>query len=312
MLRIYLLLLALVLFWSLNLIFTKVALAYMPPIWLTFARFFVGTIAMLAFLGVQGQIKLPNRRDIPMILSIGILQMGIFQLLITYGLAFVDAGRASILIYSTPLWVTPIAMILFQEKLNKLKFFGLIAGIAGIIVLFSPASFDWSNHKVIFGNSLLLLGSLCWAVTLLHARYGKWHRAPIDLIPWQLIIGMIPPLFVATITEHFSEIHWNWILVSTILYNGVIATAFGYWASITVSRKLPAVTTSLSLLAVPVLSLMLSVIFLGEKLTASDLIATGLIIAGLVCITLQNRIAPQRISNNKLENTKISSNTNSD
>lgn len=304
MFRIYLLLIILVIFWSLNLIFTKIALAYMPPIWLTFVRFFVGTVAMFVFLGFQGQIKLPNRRDLPMIFSIGTLQMGIFQLLINYGLAFVAVGRASILIYSTPLWVTPLAIILFQEKLSKLKFFGLIAGLLGIVVLFSPASFDWSNHKVILGNSLLLLGSLCWAIALLHSRYGKWHRAPIDLIPWQLLIGMIPSLILAPLTEPVSAIHWNWILITTLLYNGIIATAFGYWASITISRKLPVVTSSLSFLAVPVLSLILSAIFLGEKLTAGDIIATILIIAGLVCIILESRITPQRTVNIRSENTK--------
>ncbi len=311
MLRLYLLLIVLVIFWSLNLIFTKVALAYMPPIWLTLARFSIGTVAMFVFLGFQGQIKFPNRRDLPMIFSIGILQMGIFQLLITYGLAFVAAGRASILIYSTPLWVTPLAMVLFQEKLTKLKLFGLIAGITGIVVLFSPSSFDWSNHKIIFGNSLLLLGSLFWAITLLHARYGKWHRAPIDLIPWQLLIGVIPSLILAPMTENFGEIHWNWILISTILYNGVVATAFGYWASITISRKLSVVTTSLSFLSVPILSMMLSAIFLGEKLTAGDLTAAGLIIVGLVCIILENRMPSRQVTNQKPENEKIFSNPDS-
>lgn len=294
MLRIYLLLGILVLFWSLNLIFTKVALVYMPPVWLTFVRFFIAVIALFAFLSFQGKLKLPNRRDLPMIFSIGILQMGIFQLLITYGLAFVDAGRASILIYSMPLWVTPLAIIFFQERLTKLKLLGLIAGIAGILVLFSPGSFDWSDKKVIIGNGLLLLGSVCWAIALLHSRYGKWHREPIDLIAWQLFIGAIPSLILAPLTESFSRIHWNWVLIATILYNGIIATAFGYWASITISRKLPAVTSSLSLLAVPVLSLFFSALFLGEKLTASDIIAAGLIIVGLVCIVLENRIPRQR------------------
>src|SRR5262249_46581844 len=146
-----------------------------------------------------------------------------------------------------------------------------------------------SNRNIILGNSLLLLASLCWAGTILHTRFGTWHRSPLELIPWQLLISIIPPACLLKFLPSQLEqpIQWSNILISIILYNGIIATAFGYWANLTVSKRLPITITSLSMLAVPMLSIIFSVIFLKEPFTTSNIIAVTLVFCGLGCIAFE-------------------------
>ena len=289
--RIYTLLVALVIFWALNMPLAKIGLEYMPPFWLTAARLVIGAVSMLLFLGITQRLKLPKTKDWLFILSIGILQMGLFQILINCGMVYVDAGRATILVYSTPLWVTPLAVLFFGEKLTKLKLLGVILGITGIFVRFSPSSFSWSDPKILLGNGILLLASFCWAIAMMHSRYGKWHSSPLELVPWQLLVSTPLPLILAVTTEPFSHIHWNTSLVSIILYSGIIATAFGYWASITISKTLPVVTTSLAMLGVPILALIFSALIIAEVITSGDLLAMALIISGLICIILENKLS---------------------
>ena len=288
--RIYILLVALVIAWALNTVFAKLGLHYMPPIWLVASRLTIGAIAAFIMLAALGRLKIPKKKDLTFIISIGLIQMSLFQLFFNYGMVYVHAGRASILTYSTPIWVTPIAVLFFGEKLTKLKLLGLILGIGGIVVLFSPGSFDWHDSKVMLGNGLLLMSALCWTAAMLHTRYGTWHSAPIELLPWQLLVSAILPLILASKFESTHLIHWNATLISVILFSGVIATAIGYWMSVTVSKALPVTTTSLSLLSVPILTLLLSAWMLHEPLTANNILAASLIIAGLACIALPQKL----------------------
>lgn len=262
----------------------------MPPVWLATARLVTGFAATAVLLAGRKQLTFPQRKDWPFIVSIGFVQMGLYQLFVNYGMVHVHVGRAAMLIYATPLWVTPIAILFFGEKATPLKLLGLILGISGILLLFSPTHFDWHHTDILIGNGFLLLASFCWAVAILHIRYGEWHSAPLQLLPWQLLLGSILPLILASVTEPFRSIHWHFVLIGIILFSSILATAFGYWCSIIISKTLPVMTTSLALLNVPVLSLLLSHWFLGEPLTTGSITAMSLIMIGLICVTLQYRI----------------------
>lgn len=289
---IYLLLAFNVITWALAWPISKIGLDYMAPIWYTVYRLIIGAVACFAILGLQGKLSWPQRRDLPLIISIGCLQMALFLMLINYGLSFVGAGRAAILVYSTPLWVTPLAMLFFSEKVTFLKLIGVLLGLGGIFLLFSPWEFNWNDSAVVLGNMMLLTAALVWAIAMLHTRYGKWHSSPIALVPWQLLLATILTLPAALLLEPSAHIEWNTPLVLTLLYNGLLASAFGYWAGITVSKNLPVVTTSLYYLSVPVLGMLCSALMLGESLSVTALSAMALIVIGLACVALSGERPP--------------------
>jgi drug/metabolite transporter (DMT)-like permease len=66
-----------------------------------------------------------------------------------------------------------------------------------------------------------------------------------------------------------------------LLYLGIVGTAIAYWATATASRNLPAVTTSLGLLATPVVSVITATVWLGEPLTLTLVIAIVLVLGGV-------------------------------
>jgi drug/metabolite transporter (DMT)-like permease len=66
-----------------------------------------------------------------------------------------------------------------------------------------------------------------------------------------------------------------------LLYAGLPGTALAYWAIAMAGRGLPAVTTSLGLLATPVISIVVATLWLGERPSASLLVAVALILGGV-------------------------------
>jgi drug/metabolite transporter (DMT)-like permease len=277
--RAYVLLACVILFWGLNWPIMKTGLRYIPPIGFGAVRLILGATLLFLLLAVRGELRFPGRRDLPVVLSVSILQLLVMMTCVNLGLRDVGAGRAALLAYTTPLWVTPGSVLWLGERLSPLKLVGLFVGIVGLVVLFNPLSFAWDQPRVLRGNGLLLLGAFAWAASILHVRGHRWESTPLQLLPWQMLLAAPALLGLSLVFERDQPIGWGAPLMGVLAYNALVATAFCYWASITVTRLLPATTTSLGFLGVPVVGVMSSVLFLGEPLSLS--LVGGLV--GIVC-----------------------------
>jgi len=69
-------------------------------------------------------------------------------------------------------------------------------------------------------------------------------------------------------------------------YGGVFGVALAYWAMAMVNRSLPAVTTSLGVLATPVVGVLTAIVVLDEPLSLALLAAMALILGGIALGTL--------------------------
>lgn len=295
------LLVIVIVLWGANWPIMKVGLHYIPALTFAALRMALGAAIMFAVNAATGRLSLPSRNDWKIVLSVGTMQMGGFLMLIVSGLQFVPPGRSSILAYTTSLWVVPLASLLLGEDLPRLKLLGFIVGIIGVGVMFNPLGFDWSNPDVILGNALLMLGALLWAIQIVQVRGHRWEGSPLTLAPWQFLVAACVITPFAFYFDHGRTIQWGTAVGLILLYNGPIATAFGFWAVLTFTRALPAVTTSLGTLGVPVVGLLLSAFFLNEALTPTLVGGLILILAGLVLVTLADRSrsspAPRQTSN---------------
>lgn len=284
--RIFALFAFVVLSWGLAWPINKVGLLYMSPLWYTAVRLIIGTVSMMAIVILTKNFVLPQPKDFPLIMVIGLLQISIYILLANLGLAYLPAGRSSLLAYTTPLWVMPIATFFFHEEAGIWRWVGFFLGITGLIILLSPWEMNWADSKVIIGTGMLLLASLCWAISMLCVRYMEWSKSPLELIPWQLLLGTLPILAFALIKEPSPTIEWNTSLILSLIYIGVLVTGISYWVGVIVNKELPTILVSLGFLAVPVFSLMISSLFMHEVINLSTATAIALILLGLMCVVV--------------------------
>jgi drug/metabolite transporter (DMT)-like permease len=154
-------------------------------------------------------------------------------------------------------------------------------GLLGLMLLFDPSDFDWGDQAALLGNALVMLGAFCWAVSILHIRAHKWIATPFELVPWQALIATAILIPLAWLFEGMLRAAWPPALVGLLLYGGTVAVALPYWAMQSVNRSLPAITTALGLLIVPVVGVACSTIALGEPLTWGLVSAMVLILGGI-------------------------------
>ena len=274
-------LITVVLCWGLTWPVNKVVLASLSPIWAVSLRSAIATIALFVLQAAGGRLALPPRGDLPVLLSITLLHMVGFNLLASWGLERVPTGRTVVLAYTTPLWVTPAAALLLRESLTPRRVIGVVVGLAGLVALFNPLTFDWSERGVVLGNLAILAAALLWAASIVHIRAHRWVSTPFVLIPWETLLATLLLTPIALATTPLPHVEWSPSFVLMLLYLGVPGTAVAYWAVAMASRHLPAVTTSLGLLATPLVSVITASLWLGEPLTLTLVLAIVLVLGGV-------------------------------
>lgn len=284
-----LLFVSIMILWGINWPIMKIGLEGIPPLTFGALRCVMGAACFFALNPLIGRMRFPPRADWPVVFSVGALQIAAFQVFIYLGLEHVPAGRSSMVAYTTPLWVVPGAILFLGETVNRTKLLGLFVGLAGLGALFTPWALDWTDRSVLIGHLWLLLGAVSWAIMLLHVRRHRWVSSPLELAPWQFLVASVISVPIALILEADRSIDWTTQTMVVLAYNGPIATAFCIWAAVTVSRALPASTTSLTFLGVPVVGVLSSAIFLGEPLGIIDLTGLALIGGGLFLVAQADR-----------------------
>ena len=264
----------------------RVGVHAMPPLWLGFVRMLSASVFLFVVLALVRQLRMPSRQDIPNVIALGVFMMGIFISLSHVGMVTVGSGRAALLGYSTPLWVTPIAILFLGERLGALKGMGLAIGLTGLVILFNPSDFNWSNNDVVIGNAVLLGAALTWSGCILYMRTRTYNLNTLQLAPWQLLAGSAFVLIAALVLEADRSIDWTEDNILLIVLIGPLGTSVTFWALTTTMRYLPAITSSIGFLGVPVSITISATILFGEALTLIHSVGLAVITIGLALVTI--------------------------
>jgi len=251
-----------------------------PPLWLAAFRmagaaFVVGALMLPRGAGV------PPREDRAILWSVGLVRLSLVTALVFSALEFVPPGRSSILVYTASLWTVPLAVAFLHERLTWLRIAGLTLGSLGVVLLLEPWTIDWNDTALLAGLGMLLLAAIANASTTVHIRAHRWSGTPLELMPWQMGIAAIPIAVIAAAVEGMPEIRWTAATVAVVAYQILLASAFGFWGLLTISRSLPAITTNLTLMAVPVVGLASSVPLANEPLTVAVVVGLLLVLGGV-------------------------------
>jgi drug/metabolite transporter (DMT)-like permease len=182
--------------------------------------------------------------------------------------------------------VAPAAWLFLNEALTRSRLAGIGLGLAGLAVMFNPLAFDWNDRNALIGNGLLLLAALCWATNILYVRAHNWISTPFQLVFWQALLATVILATLALSIDGAPQGNWSPELAGAFLYAGIFGTALAHWAMVMVNRSLPAVTTSLGLLATPVVGVATSAIWLGEPVGNSLMFAMAMILGGIAIGTI--------------------------
>ncbi|WP_212419632.1 DMT family transporter [Bradyrhizobium sp. AUGA SZCCT0283] len=273
------LLIFLILIWAISWPVIKVGVTAVPAIWFGCLRYMIAAFCLFALVALRRQLAFPSRSDWSLIAVSGALQMAAYSALTGLALTILPPGRASVLAFSTPIWVVPLAAWWLHERISQLAMFGVAVGLSGVFVIAAP-SLHVEGKDQIAAYGMLMGAAAAWAISIVFVRSHRFAATTLALAPWQMLVAAALLLPLALGIEG-SPPPIGASGAASLAYVGPIATAFAYWAVVEVGRHFQAGTISMALLATPSLGILISALTLGEAVGASLIAGVVLIAAGI-------------------------------
>ena len=284
--RAWWLLALLVLTWGASWPIIKVGVTAMPPLWFACVRYLVGTVCLLVIVTLRRELIVPSRSDWKLVIVSGVLQMATYAALTSVALTRLPPGRASILAYSTPVWVVPLSVWWLHEPVTWRGRIGVVAGLVGVVAIATGGP-QPNLREYVMPYALLLCAAAAWATSIVFVRAHRFQASPLALAPWQMLVAALLLLACAIgVNGPLGSVNLRGL--ASLAYVGPVATAFAYWAVVEVGRHIRATTISVTLLAVPTLGLLISAFTFHETLSVSLALGVLLIGAGVSMTTVSS------------------------
>lgn len=277
----WIIILIITLLWGYAWVLMKEVLTYMGPFTFSSFRFGTGAITLLLVVWIL-KIGLPPKRYWKHLVVVGILQTSIVFLFVMYGLEFVGAGKASVLLYSMPIWSSLMAAKFLGEKLTVSKLAGLIIGMLGLLTILGWDIWEGQDFAVIFGEMLIIIAAISWGIANVYYRLHVQDLPKIQASAFQMLFGAIGIIIATLFMEWGEPVTLNAQSIYYILFTGVFASALCFTVWFVVISLLDMVTATIATLLVPIFGLSFSSLLLNEEMTTSILIGSGLIIFGII------------------------------
>lgn len=271
-------------FWAGNFIVVKGAIGILPPVGFTFLRYCIAAITLLVVLRLrEGAIRLP-RGDVLPILLLGVIGFGCYQILWPVALQTIPAGDSALLIATTPVMTTLLAMAVGADSPNAVKLIGASVSFAGVALVIAAGQGLVLGASLV-GDLLTIAAALCWAIyTVFGARILRRH-SPLVATTWAIVAGtlFIAPVGIAQLaTADLSG--FGPPVLFAILYSGTLAAGF---ANVIVFHGVkllgPTRVTALQSL-IPALAVVLAAVFLGEAVRPAQVIGGVVILGGVALL----------------------------
>ena len=284
---IYLTLILTTLFWGGTFIAGRVLADSVAPADAAFMRFVLAavTLAVLTRM-IDGRLRLPPRDQLVSLLLLGFTGVFCYNICFFSGLRYIEAGRASLIIALNPMAITVGAVVLFGERLSLLQCAGLLISLFGAFLVISNGNPAILISGGIGWGEIAILGCvISWAAYSLIGRNVLKSMSPLSAVFYSALFGALM-LFPATLVgEAPLQIHTyssaDWI---SLLFLGILGTAAGFSLYYQAIRAIGSARSSVFINLVPLFSILLAWIFLGETINFSVL-GGGIILMSGVYLT---------------------------
>ena len=291
----YLLLTLTPFFWSVNWVLGRGLHHEIPPMAMTFFRWFFAILILAPF-------AWPHvRRDWPVIarhwralLGLGAIGIGTHNALAYLGLNYTTATNGVILNSFIPVMIVTFAWIFLRERLKPWQVAGIAISLAGVLAILSQGSLaTLVAFRLNAGDLLVILSMAMWASYTIALRWRPQGLHPLSFLFTIAVIGdlCVLPLWLG---ELALGRHPAWsieafaALVIVALFSSVLAYIF--WNRGV--EQVGAAVAGLFVHLMPVFGVILAWLFLGETLGLHHVAGIALILAGIAITSRAGRATP--------------------
>lgn len=249
---------------------------------IVFFRTFIGSLFMLLmFLPGKGRFHVKEHKKDALFIALSGVSMGLSWMFLYEGFQQIGVSVTTLLYYCGPVLVMLLSPVVFRERLTVSTVVGFVVVAVGIVLVNGASAGEGKNAFGIFCGLMSAVG-YCLMVTL-NKKAEKITGMENTVI--QLVVSCFTVSIFLGIKQGFAmdipPSAWPWILVL-----GVVTTGYGCYLYFSSLSALPVQTAAVWGYLEALSAVVFAALFLGEKMTAVQLIGAVCIIGGAMASEL--------------------------
>jgi len=276
-------------FWSFSFIWFKMANQTFRPITIVFIRLALSVILLSMFLFLTKSFVKIRKEDLKLFVMLATFEPFFYFLGESFGLTYVSATVASVLISTIPVVATLGAMLIFKERLKAINYAGIIISFIGVLVFIINKNGSLSFN--IRGLVLLMIAVISASgynltLSLLVGRYS-----PVFIVNVQNIIGalLFLPVFLFFDLHHFIDTPFSFRHFIPIIELAVFASCGAFILFAYSVRNMGITKANVFSNCIPVFTALFSFILMGDKLSFQNIAGMSIVITGLLLSQMNSR-----------------------
>lgn len=266
----------------------KHSLQVFPPFLFISTRLILAALTLMVVQRILKKSILPKQAEWKPLIILSLLICLGFYATQTFAMQFVDSGLSAVLVFTMPIFIGVLAHYFLNERLNSQKGIGLILGTLGLIAILWPQLQHVHMNTSLLGQILLIGSGFFWALSTVFIKKNFATYDKIKLTIWQLLLGGAVIFVGALAFEPVDAQVWlNPLNESALFYIAVIGTGFAFVLWNWIVSQVDTFIASISIMCIPILSLLFGSLIWHEPLTLNILIGAAFICLGIVMSSLK-------------------------
>ncbi|MGE5623583.1 MAG: DMT family transporter, partial [Methanocella sp.] len=214
-----------------------------------------------------------SRRDAGLFALAGLFGIVLYFIFENTGLAYTTASNASLLVAALPVFTMASEALFFRLRITRTMLLCVAASVAGVYLLVTvDGRLDFGSSRLV-GNVLVLLAIACWVVYTIVNRSLAEHHSSLTAIAYQTLASAI--LFLPLVGREVAQVSTLAAVPAAawahLVFLGVFCSAVAYFCYVYGVRRLGPTLAASFLNLVPVVTVAGGFLFLGERLSWSQL-----------------------------------------
>lgn len=253
-------------------------------------RFLVASIIMVPiFIRIEGVPSI-KKREMLILFFQGLFGVYLYSIFMLYGLTFTTAIEAGIITSTIPAVTGGLAFLFLKEKLTKSVSVGILLTVLGTLIInvFGSASVIERGSSPILGNLLIFGAVISEALFIILGKFITQRVSPLGISTILSVLGTI--LFLPLSLYEGAKFNFERVTMAEwglIFYFGIVVTVIAFVLIYQGVSKVPASTVGVLTGVLPISSVILSVLILGEKISFIHIIGIGFTLTAILLISKQ-------------------------
>lgn len=227
-----------------------------------------------------------TKKDVWSIISLGFIGYYLASYFDFYGLKFISASLERLILFVYPTLVIIISVIFLRKKATKVQVYAILVTYLGIFVAFAD-DLNFVGDNLWVGVVSIFLSALTYAFYLVGSGVMIPKLGAVRFTAYAMTVSCIMVIIHYLLTNTVEVLHQPWEVYALGFGMATISTVIPSFLISEAIRRLGASNFAIYGSIGPISTIMLAIVFLGERIDFYQIIGTVIVIIGVSIINVK-------------------------